>query len=185
MLRNSRGSDAAAFRRVIEERQAAMRPPRWLASLLAAMMTALLIALAGPVPASADEDENYKVVAGLGVYLGVVPAGIVRGHPESHPEATMHDGVPRGAHEYHIIIAIFDAATGTRIENAKVTATVSGLGHIGENGLEMEPMQIAGTVTYGGFVNLPGNDRYDIRVDITVPDRAPARVDFAYQHLAR
>ncbi len=76
-----------------------------------------------------------------------------------------------------------EAATGARIENAKVTATVSGLGHVGQNSLELEPMAIAGTVTYGGFVDLPGNDRYDIAVDVSVPGRpAPARVSFTYQH---
>lgn len=45
-------------------------------------------------------------------------------------------------------------------------------------------MTIAGTVTYGGFVNLPGSDRYDIAVDISVPGRnAPVRADFTYEHL--
>ncbi|TIU97316.1 MAG: hypothetical protein E5W09_15080 [Mesorhizobium sp.] len=31
----------------------------------------------------------------------------------------------------HIVIAVFDASTGERVENAKVTVTVSGLGHVG------------------------------------------------------
>lgn len=132
---------------------------------------------------STKEDENYKVAQGLGVYLGVLPAAIARGHLESHPEATMHGGATRGAHKYHIIIAVFEVATGARIENAKLTATVSGLGHVGQNSLELEPMAIAGTVTYGGFVTLPGRDHYDILVDIIAPGRpAPARVRFTYEH---
>jgi len=147
------------------------------------LATTLWLAAFWFTPASAEENENYKVAQGLGVYLGVLPAAIARGHLESHPEATMHGGPPRGTHEYHIIIAVFEAATGARIENAKVTATVSGLGHVGQNSLELEPMAIAGTVTYGGFVDLPGNDRYDIAVDVSVPGRpAPARVSFTYQH---
>ncbi len=156
----------------------------WWGRLLAVLATAFLVAFAITGSARAQDDENYKVAQGLGVYLGVLPAGIVRGHLESHPEATMHGGAPRGAHEYHIIIAVFDASTGSRVENAKVTATVSGLGHVGQNSLELEPMTIAGTVTYGGFVNLPGSDRYDIAVDISVPGRnALVRVDFIYEHL--
>ncbi len=151
--------------------------------LLVALATALWLAAISFSPASAEENENYKVAQGLGVYLGVLPAAIVRGHQEDHPEATMHGGVPSGGHEYHIIIAVFEAATGVRIENAKVTATVSGLGHVGQNSLELEPMAIAGTVTYGGFVALPGSDRYDIVLAISVPGRsAPARVSFTYQH---
>lgn len=146
---------------------------------LAVLATALFAALASFGPATAQENENYKIAQGLGVYLGVLPAGMVRG-----PEAGMHGGAPRGEHEYHIIIAVFDAAVGTRVENAKATVTVSGLGHVGQNSLELEPMAIAGTVTYGGFVNLPGNDRYDIAVDIRIPGRnAPVRVAFTYQHL--
>jgi hypothetical protein len=148
-----------------------------------AVLTAGLVALAAQSPASADENENYKVVQGLGVYLGVLPAGIVRGHPESHPEASMHGGAPGGAHEYHIIIAVFEASTGTRVENANVTTTVSGLGHVGQSRLDLEPMTIAGTVTYGGFVNLPAGDRYDISVEITVPGRnAAVKVNFVYEH---
>ncbi|MCZ8547952.1 hypothetical protein OOJ09_27560 [Mesorhizobium qingshengii] len=151
--------------------------------LFAVLATALWLTAIWFTPALAEENENYKVAQGLGVYLGVLPAAIVRGHLESHPEATMHGGAPRGAHEYHMIVAVFEAATGARIENAKVTATVSGLGHVGQNSLELEPMAIAGTVTYGGFVALPGSDRYDIQVDISVPGRpAPARVKFTYGH---
>jgi hypothetical protein len=45
-------------------------------------------------------------------------------------------------------------------------------------------MTVAGTVTYGNYVDLPGNDRYDLRFDISVPGRpGPVSVDFAYRHL--
>jgi hypothetical protein len=149
---------------------------------LLALLVAVFLAAEGP--ASAADEESYKVVQGLGVYLGVLPAAMVRGHRTGHPEATMHGGAPRGAHEYHLIIAVFDDATGARVEDANVIANVSGLGHVGGRSLELDPMTIAGTVTYGNFINLPGNDRYDIRVDITVPGRNdPARVDFTYQHV--
>jgi len=145
----------------------------------ALLMSAFLAALAVAAPALAQESETYKVVQGLGIYLGILPAAIVRGQPEDG----MHGGVPSGAREYHIIIAIFDAATGARIENAGVAATVSGLGHVGGRRLDLEPMTIAGTVTYGEFVTLPGEDIYDIAVDIRVPDRSsPVRADFSYQH---
>jgi len=155
--------------------------PVWLRQFF--VVLAITLCLAPTSFASAEQDDNYKVAQGLRIYLGVLPAGIVRGHPDSHAEATMRDGIRRGGHEYHIIIAVFDATTGTRVENAKVLATVSGLGHVGQNRLELEPMAIVGTVTYGGFVNLPGNDRYDIAVDISVPGRnAPVRVNFIYEH---
>lgn len=155
----------------------------WRAGLPALLLGAFMHAFAVPTPASAQEGESYKVVQGLGVYFGVLPAAIVRGHPEGQPEATMHGGAPSGASDYHIIVAIFDAATGARIENAKVTANVSGLGHVGRSSFELEPMTIAGTVTYGTFVTLPGNDVYDIAIDIRIPVReSPVRADFSYEH---
>lgn len=150
----------------------------WRFGLFALLVSTFLVVFVAAGPASADE-ENYKVVQGMGVYLGILPAGMVRG-----PEAGMHGGAPRGGHQYHIIIAVFDADTGARVESAKVTANVSGLGHVGGRSFELEPMAIAGTVTHGGFVNLPGSDRYDIAVDIGVPGHnAPVRVNFTYQHL--
>ncbi|WP_192248479.1 hypothetical protein [Mesorhizobium silamurunense] len=82
------------------------------------------------------------------------------------------------------MFAMFDVKTGARIENARVTANVSGLAHVGAQNVAMEPVPIAGTVAYGNFVELPGSDRYDIKFDITVPGReSPVRCDFSYQHL--
>ena len=42
--------------------------------------------------ATAAEDAQYKTANGLAVYLGVVPAEIVKGHPSGHAETTMHGG---------------------------------------------------------------------------------------------
>jgi hypothetical protein len=160
---------------------AAVMRVRWRAVLPLLLAAMFVTAFAGP--ASAD-NESYKVEQGLAVYLGVMPAGIVQGHPAGHPEATMHGGAPSGLHQYHILIAIFDADTGGRVENAKVTANVSGLGHLGARNVKLEPMTIAGTVTYGNFIELPGDDRYDMRFDISVPGRdTPVRVVFTYEHL--
>jgi hypothetical protein len=55
----------------------------------------------------------------------------------------MHGHVPKGPHEYHLVAAVFDAATGARVSDAAVTAEVSGLGLSGSK-RKLEPMQIAG-----------------------------------------
>lgn len=138
----------------------------WLAKVLGFLLRALVVAIAAGTPVSVA-DENYKEAHGLGVYLGVLPAAIVRGHAETHPEGRMHGGAPEGAHQYHLVVAIFDDKTGKRLENAEVMANVSGLGGVGRQNIKLEPMPIAGTITYGNFVELPGNDRYDIKLDIT------------------
>jgi len=131
----------------------------------------------------ARADDGYRVVDGLAVYLGILPASVVQGHPSSHAERTMHGGAQTGRHQQHIVIAIFDTETGKRIENANISATVAGLGHVGHQRVKLEPMTIAGTITYGAFVNLGGNDRYEMTVDIVVPGRVrPASAKFAIEH---
>jgi hypothetical protein len=45
-------------------------------------------------------------------------------------------------------------------------ANIEGFGHAGRQRLELEPLSIVGTITYGDFVNLPGNDQYRIQLDM-------------------
>jgi len=94
----------------------------------------------------------------------------------------MHGRIPRGPHEYHVVAAIFDAATGTRVSDAYVSAQLSGVGLSGER-KNLQPMQLSGTTTYGAFFSLPGRDLYTVRLAITRPGgREPVSVDFRYDH---
>lgn len=154
------------------------------ASPWAALVTALILMFSIGGQAEADDAANYQTKDGLAVYLGLMPTAIVAGHPPGHPEASMHGGAPSGTHAYHVVIAVFDEKTGERVENATVTAVVSGLGHVGTTNVAMEPMLIDGTVTYGAFVDLRALARFDVAVTILVPWRdAPVRVDFANEHV--
>ncbi|CAN7342559.1 hypothetical protein [Rhizobium sp. LjRoot258] len=121
----------------------------WRQCLLTLLAVAFMIAFATSHVSAVAEDENYRVIDNRSVYLGVLPAAMVRGHPKEHPEASLHDGTPGGAHQYHIVVAIFDARSGARIENAEVTAIVSGLGHVGTKPIELQPIAITGTISYG------------------------------------
>lgn len=128
--------------------------------------------------------DGYQTADGLAVYLGIMPAALLRGHPGSHAEGVMHGGPGSGRHEQHIVVAIFDAESGDRVEDASVTATVSGLGHVGHRRIALEPMVIAGTVTYGEFINFLGSDRYMIVVEVSAPGREhPASFTFSSDHL--
>ena len=71
-------------------------------------------------------DDNYKTASGLAVYLGVLPAAMIQGHPRGHPEATMHGGVPSGRHSYHIVVAVFDATTGARSASRRAASWQAG-----------------------------------------------------------
>jgi hypothetical protein len=130
---------------------------------------------------SANSDQS-KTAGGVTVYLGVVPAEIVKGLPAgSSTERPMHGHIPKGPHEYHLVAAVFDAANGARVADAVVTAEVSGLGLSGSK-TKLEPMQISGTTTYGGFVDLPGFDLYTLKLTVERAGAQPAVLQFKYDH---
>lgn len=138
------------------------------------------------VSATAANAQQYRAVGGLVVYLGVIPAQVLRGHtPGWLPEPPPHGRAPRGVHQYHLTAALFDEKTGERVSDAQVSATIAGLGMAGSR-IELKPMQIEGTVTYGGYFNLPGEDRYTIRIEIRRPNRpAAVTANFTYEHRLR
>ncbi|GBE08570.1 MAG TPA: hypothetical protein ENG90_09615 [Gammaproteobacteria bacterium] len=90
------------------------------------------VAIFQPIAAAADAPDNFQVVDGVAIYLGVVPAQVIQGHPKEHLESKMHGGVPIKGHRDHVVVALFDDATGKRIENAKVKGSVMEIGLGGE-----------------------------------------------------
>lgn len=141
--------------------------------------------IAAPVSTSAggNGNANSMAVDGVLAYLGVIPAVIVRGHPESHPEGVMHGGAPEGRHEYHLVLALFDQTSGKRIESARVSVKIMGLGHVGGSRVDLEPMMIAKAVTWGTFARLPGADSYELIFEVVIPGRKGLIVfPFNYSH---
>lgn len=131
-------------------------------------------------PARAASAGETKSAGGLTVYFGVVPAELVKGPGPHSAERPMHGGSPRGSHEHHIVVAVYDSATNARITDATVTARVSGLGLSGPQ-KTLEPMKIADTTTYGAFFNLTA-DLYTIKVTVQRPGSQPVVLDFKYDH---
>ncbi|MBB4372694.1 hypothetical protein GGD63_005504 [Bradyrhizobium sp. cir1] len=151
-------------------------------ALFAAFVLAVSAMGRGNTAAVAAESELSKTVGGVTVYLGVVPAEMVKGLPAgSSTERPMHSGIPKGRHEYHLLAAVFDATGGKRLSDAIVTAQVSGLGLSGSK-VKLEPMQISGTTTYGGFVDLPGFDLYTVKLTVERSGASPAVMEFKYDH---
>ncbi len=156
---------------------------RVLASACALLLPPLPMAALAPAAAQVAPAGGVREVGGLVVYLGVMPAAVVQGHPPGHPERAMHGGTPTGRHTYHLVVAVFEAASGTRVTDAEVTATVTGLGHVGQTRMPLEPMTVANALSYGGFVALPGSDVYQITIDIRRPRATGApRAEFTYRH---
>lgn len=132
--------------------------------------------------ASAAEPTLSKTSGDLTVYLGLIPAEIVKGPGPHSAEKPMHGRTPRGQHEFHVVAALFDATNGNRVSDATVLAQVSGLSLSGTK-KTLEPMQIDGTTTYGAFFNLPGRDIYTVKLSVERPGAArPATFEFKYDH---
>ena len=110
----------------------------------------LLLAGALALPATfahAVSNRYYQVVDGnLGVYLEVMP-----------------ETAPRPEKQYRILVALFDRAAGTRIEDADVTAAVSGNG-LAEVRKKLELTVTTSSVTYSSRFDLPRPGFYRVRL---------------------
>ena len=146
-----------------------------------AVLWLALVAWIGQV--AAQQTPWFESAGGLTVYMGMAPAEIVRGYAPERPESMMHRGEPhQGRHEYHVMVAIFDAATGGRISGAAATAQVSALGLSGPS-KKLEPMEVAGAMTYGNFFDLHGPDLYTVGLEVRrEPSRPPVAFEFKYDH---
>ena len=148
-----------------------------------ALAFALLCLIANPLKALAQSgDGQSQTKDGLIAYIGVVPAAIVKGQASGNSSPMMHAGIPRGRHEIHLVVAVFEANDGARVSDASVTAQVSALA-LGGPTKPMEAMDIAGTVTYGGFFDMSGAELYTVRLTIRRPGiPSPVVMDLSYDH---
>lgn len=154
---------------------------RALIVLLAVMLFAIPVLLM-PVRSMAETHSGYLVDHGIAVYYAIIPAEMIAGHPKQHPEGAMHGGVPNRSHAHHVMVALFDASGLERIVNAVVTVTISEIGLVGEQ-KKLEPITVAGALTYGIYFDLRLRTDYRIRVDIKGPGSPnAARVEFGFKH---
>ncbi len=140
-----------------------------------------LSALALSACAPPHETAFVQTADGVTGYLGIAPSAITAAHAPEHVERRMHVAMPTG--NAHVMIALFDADTGARIEDAAVEATLRGERHGGGHSLRLEPMRIEGALTYGGFANLT-RDRYHLSIEARRQDRQTARLNFSYDAAA-
>lgn len=148
------------------------------------LSTKLLLALslaAGVAPWAAADEGNARIVDGVAIYLGLLPAELIAGHPAGHAEADMHPEA-RGQRE-HLVVALFDAVSGERITDAEVSASIheEAGGHARPK--RLQAMEIADTVTYGNFFELPAGREYRIRLQVRRPgDSGVIEAEFEHVH---
>ena len=145
------------------------------------IMLALLVLTAGCTKQEAP--RNSQVVDGVAIYLGVVPSQIVEGHPGSHVESKMHGGVPVAGHSDHVVVALFEDATGKRIEDAQVIGSIAEMGTDSDR-TNFERMRIDGTITYGGYIsNAPAGHEYHLKLRIQRPGNKN-EIDATFSHVS-
>lgn len=153
---------------------------RWPKGLCTLCLTTLLAVW--PVAVLADSASDVRTADGVKVYLGILPTEMITGHPKEHPEATMHGGPSAHPGQYHIVVALFDTATGERISDAEVSARVIPLGMGGEE-KALRAMPLGQAPSYGNYFSMPGNGPFRIVVRVRRPGSAgPVEVTFEHRH---
>ena len=105
--------------------------------------------------------------SGLLFHYGLVPSEMVLSHPQSHEERRMHPGDARKGRS-HLVLAIFDAASGERIAKAEVTVHITLVGGASTT-RTLEPMDIARQPSFGAFVPVGAPGIYKIRFEVKRP----------------
>lgn len=122
-----------------------------------------------PAEAPAARDPHLKLVEGMEVRLGVVPA-----------EAASVQPKPNGQGNYYINISLLDAATKAEIRDAKVEARVAGP-MFGET-KRLNPLAANRALSYGNYFHVQGSDPQTISVKIQRPrELRPNEVTFDFR----
>ena len=121
---------------------------------------------------------HSQIVDGVRFEYGLASSAQVAEHPPRHVEGAMHGGATRPTNVYHVTLALFDAANGSRIDDATVFLRVAGPGHRHRFTIPLEPMPVASAMTYGGYVVLPKPATYRFTFQARRPSRQSTRASF-------
>lgn len=131
----------------------------------------LIVVLAGAAWTPAPAADFEAATPNVRVYLGVVSAAALRQAPELiDQEKRLHGNAMQQPDMQHVLVSVFSAKTGQRIEDATVIAIVQPEGRSAvpiERPLER--MRTSGAIAYGNFFEMPRAGEYEITVQIYLP----------------
>lgn len=133
---------------------------------LAAACCTVVAALAS-AGAAAQPAQTQRQSGGLVLHYGLVPAEMVLAVPRPQAEREMHGGAA-GKSGSHLVLAIFDAASGQRISQAEVMTHITLVGGASTT-KRLEPMNINDMPSFGAFVPIGAPGIYKIRFEVKRP----------------
>jgi cytochrome c5 len=134
---------------------------------------------AAPAPAPA-QDPSHKLVAGVDVYLGVLPAETMRAR-QAGADGKMKQKIPGGKDYYYVSVVLRDHGSKAEIRDAKVEARVANL-MTGET-KKLEAATVNNTLSYSGYFKMAGKDPYTVTLKIRKPGAAaPIEAKFDIKH---
>lgn len=166
-----------------------MKKPASHVAYEAKVVFALLLTflLGAPAPVLAAQASPHLESANYHVYLGVVPASLIKANPVLvDGDKTLHQGDHASDSSEHVLVSVFRKPNNERVVNATVIARVSIKKLLGGTKVEkpLEKMLTSGVVTYGNYFSMPKRGEYEIAVRIYEPNKDHAEpVTFAYKKL--
>ena len=131
-----------------------------------------------PWESGADQSDSHMIVGDAEIYIGVLPVEIILGRSGAGHEQ-MHGGTPANRDSYHLVVALFDRETGSRIAAAQISAALKVPGMaISEKTLE--PMRISGVVTYDNYFTMSSRLENHVELLLDVSGTPLVRAQFQY-----
>lgn len=129
---------------------------------------------------SVERNANHKVVGGIGIYLGIVPASAIR--VEGSAGSKMHGGVPEGRDYYHVNVTLVDSRTKAEITDADVSVTALDP-VMGSETKKLDTMVYNNMISYGNYFHMPSTTPYKITVHVKRPGTSQVvTASFDFRH---
>ena len=125
----------------------------------------------------AAEGSSHLESANYHVYLGVVPASLIKENPTLvDGDKNLHRDDSMGDSSQHVLVAVFRKPNNERVVNATVIAQVGIKKLLAGAKAEkpLEKMLTSGVVSYGNYFSMPKPGEYEITVRIYEPNKDQA-----------
>lgn len=143
------------------------------------LMPTLLLVACSAAPRATQipgSDRSGDVVA----YVGIMPAAVARARMVTDASSE-HPALEGTVDSHHLVVALFDATSGARIERATVVAT-----HTPPRSSPVQrtlfPMRTGEVVSFGGEFEISRGPGHVFEIEARRPGHPPVRFTFGYDN---